>query len=446
MTGETEARIAGVLDRIGRHDRTLNCFTTILADAALAEARAQDKRLAAGEAAGPLAGMPFAVKNLFDVQGMVTLAGSRILAGGPPAPRDAFVVRRLRQAGAILVGCLNMDEFAYGFSTENAHYGSTRNPHDPRRLAGGSSGGSAAAVAAGLVPLALGSDTNGSIRVPASLCGVFGLKPTYGRLSRSGAYPFVNSFDHVGPFARSLHELALAYDCMQGLDPGDPVQAARPAEPAGPALRSGVAGLRVARLAGWFAGGSDQAEQAVRQVADALGGASDLVLPETDRARSAAFCITAAEGGALHLPRLAMQALQYDPATRERLLAGALLPAAVVVQAQRFRSWYRRQVLAAFDHFDVLLAPATPCPAPRFDDPTIELGGAAVPARANLGLYAQPISFIGLPVVAVPVLAPGKLPVGVQVITRPFAEILGLRVAAELEAAGVAGCRELDYV
>ncbi len=444
MTGTTEARIAGVLDRIGRHDGRLNCFTTILSGEAMAAARAQDVRLAAGETSGPLAGMPFAVKNLFDVQDVVTLAGSRILAGGPPAARDAFAVQRLRQAGAILVGCLNMDEFAYGFSTENAHYGSTRNPHDLRRLAGGSSGGSAAAVAAGLVPLSLGSDTNGSIRVPASLCGIFGLKPTYGRLSRSGAWPFVGSLDHIGPFARNVRDLALAYDCMQGPDPGDPVQVARPVELAATALGSGLSGLRVARLAGWFAGGGDQAEAAVRHVADALGGASDLVLPETDRARSAAFCITAAEGGALHLPRLATQALQYDPATRERLLAGALLPAAVVVQAQRFRSWYRRQVLAAFDRFDVLLAPATPCPAPRFDDPTIMLGGSAVPARANLGLYAQPISFIGLPVVAVPLQAPG-LPIGVQIITRPFAEILGLQVAAALEAAGVVGCRELAY-
>ena len=447
MSGPIEARTAEVLDRIGRHDRTLNCFTAILADEALASARTLDARLAAGEAVGPLAGMPFAVKNLFDVRGVVTLAGSRILAGDAPAKRDAYAVQRLRQVGAILVGCLNMDEFAYGFSTENAHHGSTRNPHDPERMAGGSSGGSAAAVAAGLVPLALGSDTNGSIRVPASLCGVFGLKPTYGRLSRSGAWPFANSFDHVGPFARSVRDLALAYDCMQGLDPADPVQAARTPEPATPALSAGLprSGLRVARLGGWFAGGSEQAERAVDEVADALGGASELVLPETECARSAAFCITAAEGGALHLSRLATQALQYDPATRERLLAGALLPAAVVVQAQRFRSWYRRGLLAAFERFDVLLAPATPCPAPRFDDPTIMLGGRAVPARANLGVYAQPISFIGLPVVAVPVVRDGTLPIGVQIVTRPFAETLGLQVAAALEEAGVAGCRELDY-
>ncbi|TLU72443.1 AtzE family amidohydrolase [Lichenicoccus roseus] len=444
MTGATEARIAAVLDRIGRHDGVLNCFTTILSGQALAAARAQDARDAAGEPALPLAGVPFAVKNLFDVEGVTTLAGSKILADQPPAATDAFVVRQLRRAGGILVGCLNMDEFAYGFSTENAHHGRTRNPHDPERMAGGSSGGSAAAVAAGLVPLALGSDTNGSIRVPASLCGVFGLKPTYGRLSRAGAYPFVSSFDHVGPFARTVRELALAYDCMQGDDPHDPVQCTRPIEPT--VFGADARPPRVARLRGWFDRGSPEARAAVDRVAEALGGAGDLDLPETDRARSAAFCISASEGGALHLPRLSLRAMEYDPATRERLLAGALLPAAVLVQAQRFRSWYRRQVLTAFEQYDVLLAPATPCMAPRFDDPTILLDDAPVPARANLGLFAQPISFIGLPVVTVPVCEVGALPIGVQLITRPFAEALGLQLAERLEAVGVAGCQALDYV
>ncbi len=441
-----ERRVGAALDRIARHDAVLNCFTTLLAEPALAQARAIDARTARGEACGPLAGMPFAVKNLFDVEGVVTLAGSRILASDPPARRDATAVARLRAAGAILVGCLNMDEFAYGFTTENAHYGTTANPHDIARLAGGSSGGSAAAVAAGLVPLSLGSDTNGSIRVPASLCGVYGLKPTYGRLSRAGAYPFVASLDHVGPFARSVRDLALAYDAMQGDDDADPVLAARTAEPAAPALGVALPALRVGRLAGWFASGaSSQAQDAVARVADALGGGTDVELPGSDRARSAAFCITAAEGGTLHLPALRTRAAEYDPATRARLLAGALLSAAAVLQAQRLRAWYRRQVLAAFEHFDVLLAPATPFPAPLRGRPTIMLDGVEVSARTNIGLYTQPISFVGLPVVSVPVLHTGVLPIGVQVVTRPFAEALGLRVAARLERLGTVGCVELAY-
>ena len=441
-----EQQITALLERIARHQPVLNCFTTVLAEPALAEARAQDRRFAAGEAPGPLASVPFAVKNLFDVEGVVTLAGSRILASQPPATRDATIVARLRAAGAILVGCLNMDEFAYGFSTDNAHYGATANPHAPDRLAGGSSGGSACVVAAGLVPLSLGSDTNGSIRVPASLCGVYGLKPTYGRLSRAGCFALAASLDHVGPFARTVRELALAYDVMQGEDPEDPAQSARPPEPASPGLGLELPSLRVGRLVGWFdRGASAQARDAVERVASALGGAEEVSLPETERARSAAFCITAAEAAALHLSRLRSLALLYDPATRERLLAGALLPASVAVQAQRFRAWYRARVASVFEHFDLLLAPATPHPAPKRSQASFMLDGVEVSARANLGLYTQPISFIGLPVVSVPVLRTGALPIGVQLITRPFTEALGLRIAARLERLGVTGCEALGY-
>ena len=442
----TERRIADGLDRIARHDRLLNCFTCVLADSALEQARALDRRIAAGEPVGPLAGMSFAVKNLFDVQGVVTLAGSRILAGNPPADADATVVARLRTSGAILLGCLNMDEFAYGFATENAHHGATANPHDPARLAGGSSGGSAASVAAGLVTLSLGSDTNGSIRVPAALCGVYGLKPSFGRLSRAGSFPFVDSLDHVGPFARSVADLALAYDAMQGGDAADPAQLQRPLEPATPELLAPLGAMRVGRLGGWFVQDADPAAlAAVQRVVDALGGAEEIELPETLRARAAAFCMTAIEGGALHLPMLRSRAAEYDPAVRDRLLAGALLPAAMAARAQRFRRWYRTQVLAAFEHFDVLLAPSTPFAAPLRAHPSITLGGVEVSARAHLGLYTQPISFVGLPVVNVPLCEPGSLPVGVQIITRPFAEALGLRVAARLELLGVIGCMELGY-
>ena len=216
------------LDRIDALDPVLNCFTEVLRASALRDAAEVDRRIAAGEDAGPLAGVPFAVKNLFDIAGVVTLAGSRINRELPPASQDSTAVERLRSAGAILVGALNMDEYAYGFTTENSHYGATRNPHDLTRVAGGSSGGSAAAVAAGMVPITMGSDTNGSIRVPAAFCGVFGLKPTYGRVSRAGAFLFVESFDHVGPFARSVRDLAAAYDVLNGPDPRDPVCSSLP--------------------------------------------------------------------------------------------------------------------------------------------------------------------------------------------------------------------------
>ncbi|WP_428392759.1 AtzE family amidohydrolase [Lichenicoccus sp.] len=426
------AGVAARLAAIERHDPVLNCFTTVLANSARHEAEALDRRIAAGEMPGPLWGVPFAVKDLFDVGGVVTRAGSAILATGAPAARDATVVGRLRAAGAILLGCLNMDEFAYGFTTENAHYGTTANPHATDRIAGGSSGGSAAAVAAGLVAFSLGTDTNGSIRVPASLCGILGLKPTFGRLSRDGVLPFVNSFDHVGPFARTVADLARVYEVMAAAEP--PLPAPMPTHP------------RVGRLVGWFAAGaSAQALDAVDRVADALGGAAPVELAETARARSAAFCISAAEGAALHLPRLRAHASQFDPATRDRLLAGALLPAAVVAQAQRLRAWYRAEARRLFERFDMLLAPATPTSAPLRGQPTLIMDGVAVPVRANLGLYTQPISFIGLPVVTVPVRGTGALPIGVQLITRPFEEALGLRIAAELERQAVIGCEPLAY-
>jgi amidase/aspartyl-tRNA(Asn)/glutamyl-tRNA(Gln) amidotransferase subunit A len=191
--------------RVG--DGALNAFTAVLERRARATAKQQRR--------GPLAGVPFAVKNLFDVKGLVTLAGSKIQRDAPPAKRDAPLIARLEAAGAVLVGTLNMDEYAYGFSTENSHYGPTRNPHNPEHVAGGSSGGSAAAVAAGMVPLTLGTDTNGSIRVPAAFCGIWGLKPTFGRLSREGVFPFANSLDHTGPLAECVDVLARAFDAMQ---------------------------------------------------------------------------------------------------------------------------------------------------------------------------------------------------------------------------------------
>ncbi|HUN49811.1 MAG TPA: amidase family protein [Candidatus Sulfotelmatobacter sp.] len=218
------------LARIRRDNEKLNAFTAVTAERALAEAARVDAQVTRGLDPGPLAGVPFAVKNLFDIAGLTTVAGSKIDRDKPPAQGDAAAVVRLNRAGAVLLGALNMDEYAYGFTTENSHDGPCRNPHDLTRVAGGSSGGSGAAVAGGLVPLTLGTDTNGSIRVPASFCGTFGLKPTYGRLTRRGAAPFVSSLDHIGPLARSVADIAAAFDAMQGPDPADPVCTARPAE------------------------------------------------------------------------------------------------------------------------------------------------------------------------------------------------------------------------
>jgi AtzE family amidohydrolase len=429
--------VEATLARIRSRDPLLNSFTAITEQRAHVRAQAIDAAIAQGEPAPPLAGVPFAVKNLFDIAGLTTIAGSKINRDAKPAIRDATLIERLEVAGAILVGALNMGEYAYDFTGENAHDGPSRNPHDLNRMSGGSSGGSAAAVAGGLVPLALASDTNGSIRVPASLCGLFGLKPTYGRLSCAGTFPFVTSLDHVGPLARSARDLALTYDAMQGYDPRDPVCAERAPEPVTDLLERGVDGLRIAVAGGYFKGLDAEPVYAIDRVAVALGANRDIELPEVERARAAAFVITASEGAALHLERLRSRAKDFDPAVRDRLIAGAMVPGSLVVKAQKFRRWYRGEVLKLFDEVDAILAPATPCTAPMIGQQTFMFGETATTVRPNIGLYTQPISFIGLPVVAVPVpLAP--LPIAIQIIAAPWREDVALRIAHALETQGVA--------
>ncbi len=294
-------------------------------------------------------------------------------------------------------------------------------------------------MAAGEVPLALGSDTNGSIRVPSSLCGLFGLKPTYGRLSRAGSFPFVDSFDHLGPIARSAEDLALSFDAMQGWDSDDPICTDRPADPTLPRLVEGVDGLRIAIAGDYFAkGGEPEAFEAVATVARVLGATKTVVLPQAAAARAAAYVITAIEGAQLHLPRLRTRPQDFDPDTRERFMAGALLPGAWYVKAQRFRRQYRAHVLKLFEEVDVILAPATPCTAPRLGQTMMTLDGVELAVRANLGVYTQPISFIGLPVAVAPLQRPGGLPIGVQLIAKPYNEQAALRVAAHLQKLGVA--------
>jgi len=438
--GQTSAHdvVTGALARIAAQNGTLNAFTAVTEERAITRAAAVDQARRNGERLGPLAGVPFAVKNLFDIVDLPTVAGSKINRDRDPATHDSPLIKRLEAAGAVLVGALNMGEYAYDFTGENVHDGPSRNPHDTKRMTGGSSGGSAGAVAGGLVPLSLGSDTNGSIRVPSSLCGIFGLKPTYGRLSRANSFPFVGSLDHLGPFARSTYDLALAYDAMQGYDPEDPVCVDRSFEPTASLIGNGTDGLRLAVAGGYFrAGAFPEALTAVERVAKALGITREVHILEAARARSAAYVITATEGAALHLERLRTRANDFDPAVRDRLIAGAMIPATLVNQAQKFRRWYRAQVLDLFRDVDAIIAPSTPCTAPLIGQQTFMLDGVEMPVRANMGIYTQPISFIGLPVAAVPIpLDP--LPIGVQVIAAPWREDVALRVAHALERAGVA--------
>ena len=434
-SGTVTARtvIEAALTRAHQSNPTINAFSAVLAERALASADAVD----AGPK-GPLAGVPFAVKNLCDLTGETTLAGAKITASDPAATQDADMVQRLEAAGAICIGALHMGEFAYDFTGENAHYGPVRNPHDTSRMTGGSSSGSGAAVAAGVVPLALGSDTNGSLRVPSSLCGVLSLKPTYGRLSRGGTYPFVDSLDHIGPFARTVDDLAATYDAMQAPGPvrdhaiADVPPEFTRAQLAGPPVRVGVP-------RGFFDECSGEEALARRAEAAAVFGPTvDIDLPGAKAGRAGAYLITNAEAAAFHLERLQPHANEFDRDTRDRLLAGALLPAPWILRAQRVRRWWQDQVLTAFKtaNVDVFLVPATPFTAPKIGQDTLTIAGREVPLRPSLGLLAQPFSCIGLPVVTVPVFAPGTLPIGMQLIAPPWKESIALRAAAQLEAAG----------
>ncbi len=443
-TATARAVVEAALNRIAARDGKLNAFTEVTADRARARAAAIDAEHAAGNPLGPLAGVPFAVKNLFDVEGLPTRAGSAINRERAPATHDAVLITRLERAGAVLVGALNMGEYAYDFTGENGHDGASRNPHDTARMTGGSSGGSGAAVAGGLVPLSLGSDTNGSIRVPASLCGLFGLKPTFGRLPRTGSFPFVSSLDHLGALARTVGDLATAYDAMQGHDAEDPFCAQRLEDPVSDVLDLGISGLRIAQAGGYFRTGlMPEAVHAVRHISDALKVSREVELPAVGRARAAAYLITAAEGAALHLPRLRERAADFDPEVRDRLIAGAMIPAAMMIQAQKFRRWYQQAVLRLFEEVDAIIAPATPCSAPSLGQKTFMLNGEELAVRANLGLFTQPISFIGLPVVAVPVATQvaGPMPIGVQIIAPPWREDIALRIARHLEVTGAAFAR-----
>ncbi|MEN4568129.1 MAG: AtzE family amidohydrolase [Pantoea sp.] len=426
------------LQAVEQHNPALNAWTEVTGPRMLKEAADVDAQRQRGETLPPLAGIPYAVKNLFDVAGHTTLAGASLFSDRPAARADAFAVDKLRRSGALLSGMLNMDAYAYGFTTENSHYGATHNPRDLSRVAGGSSGGSAAAVAAGLVHFSLGTDTNGSIRVPASLCGIFGLKPTFGRLSRSGSHPFVASLDHIGPLARRVEDLALVYDLLQGADHTDAFQADRPLAATLPGLSQDSEGLRCGVLGGFFARWCDEdARAAVAVVAAALGAQEEVLMPDAELARSAAFIMTAAEGGNHYLPALRQTPEQFEPNSRERLLAGAMMPGAWYVQAQRFRRHFQQQVLPLFDRFDVLIAPATPCSAITIGQQTLSIQGESLPAKASMGMLTQPISFLGLPVCTVPLATRSGLPIGLQLIARPFNEEAVLRAAWALEQRGI---------
>jgi aspartyl-tRNA(Asn)/glutamyl-tRNA(Gln) amidotransferase subunit A len=460
--GEQSARsvVEDSLRAIRAGDAPIHAFLVVTEDAALARADAIDAAVARGEDPGPLAGVPIALKDNLCTIGTATTCSSRILEGWIP-PYDATVVAKLAAAGAIAVGKTNLDEFAMGSSTENSAFGPTRNPWDHERVPGGSSGGSAAAVAAGFVPLAVGSDTGGSIRQPASLCGVVGVKPTYGLVSRYGLIAFASSLDQIGPFAASVADAALLLEVLAGHDPCDSTSINAPAPKLLEALGAGVAGLRVGVIEDFLADASAATQNAVTDAAEALrtrGASVDRVaIPALLDGLASYYVIAPAEASS-NLSRYdgvryglrvdaddveqmnsRTRAAGFGAEVKRRIMLGTYALSAgyydaYYAQAQRVRTLISEAFARAYGDFDVLIGPTTPGVAFRF-------GEKADPLAMYLSdLYTIPSNLAGHPAMSVPfALGEDQLPVGVQVLAPALGEAVMFQVAAALEEAAPFG-------
>jgi aspartyl-tRNA(Asn)/glutamyl-tRNA(Gln) amidotransferase subunit A len=437
------------LDGIARRDRGLDAFLAVTADRALAQARRLDAALAGGAAPGPLAGVPVAVKDLLDIEGVPTTCGSRILEGYRP-PFTATAVARLEAAGAIVLGKTNMDEFAMGSSTENSAYKVTRNPWDRARVPGGSSGGSAVAVSAGMVPLALGTDTGGSIRQPAALCGVVGLKPTYGRVSRYGVVAFASSLDQVGPLARSVEDVALAATVLSGVDTADATSSPMDVPDFRAALAGGAAGLRVGVPWSFLEKGVDAGvmsafQKALRDLEGAGARTVEVALPHAPHAVATYYIVATAEASSnlarfdgvrygLRVPAGDLQGMYgetrdrgFGPEVKRRIILGTFVLSsgyydAYYLRAQKVRTLIRRDFEEAFRACDLVAMPTTPSPAFRIGEKTAD------PLQMYLeDIFTVPANLAGIPGLSLPCGLVEGLPVGVQLLGRPFDESTLLR-------------------
>ena len=424
------------LERITSLDGALKSFITVTAEAALTAAREAETAIVAGRSLGPLHGVPLALKDLYDTAGVRTTGGSKILRERVPAV-DATVVRRLREAGMIMLGKLNMVEFAYGPEGRNPHYGHARNPWDTstHRMTGGSSSGSGAAVAAGLATVALGSDTGGSIRIPCSLCGLTGIKPTYGRVSRAGVLPLSWSMDHVGPMTRNAADAALVLGAMAGYDAADPTSSVLPVPDYAAALTGEVRGLRVGFLRSFFfESATPEVRAAVETAARTLEKAGalvdDVALPGVRHTAAGALAVVATEAMTYHAAWLRTRRADYDPDVSTRLMVGAFVTGVHYVRGQQARALLRREVDDALVRHDVLLAPATPITAPGIDERQTVLGDGPADIRSALIRLTRPFNFSGHPACSVPCgFSSAGLPIGMQIVGRPFDETTVLRVA-----------------
>jgi aspartyl-tRNA(Asn)/glutamyl-tRNA(Gln) amidotransferase subunit A len=427
------------LDRSRKLNPSLNAFITILEESALARARQADEELARGIDRGLLHGVPVAVKDLFFTQGVRTTAGARIFANHVP-DYDAAVVERLARAGAVLIGKTNMHELAYGITSSNPHFGVVRNPRDLERIPGGSSGGSGAAVATGLVSLAMGSDTGGSIRIPASYCGVVGLKPTYGRVSRYGAMPLAFTLDHMGPLTQSVRDAAIALNVLAGFDARDPSSSPRSTENYLPPENVTVQGVRIGLPANFYFDRVDpevvRATHRIVATAESLGALIFFVqVPDIGAINTTARVILSAEASALMEPYLARRG-EFGSDVLNLLDQGRLILATDYVNAQRIRRTLTQQFNTIWKQVDCLITPTTPCTAPRIGQTTFTVDNEEEDIRLASTRLVRAINALGCPALSVPGGRDSRgLPMGLQIIGPPFREALILRVGAALEDA-----------
>jgi aspartyl-tRNA(Asn)/glutamyl-tRNA(Gln) amidotransferase subunit A len=427
-----------VVDRVEKFDRQLNSFITLLRDQALTQARAAEQEIIDGHYRGPLHGIPIAVKDLYYTQGIRTTAGSKILSDFIPS-YDATVIARLRDAGAILIGKLNMHEFARGATNSSSLIGACCNPWDTLRVPGGSSGGSGAALAAGLCYGSLGSDTGGSIRIPAAFCGIVGLKPTYGRVSRHGVFPLSWSLDHVGPMTRTVTDAALMLQVIAGHDRHDRTTRTAIMPDYAASLTGDIEGARLGIPQEFYfeqldAEVGESVRAAIQTLERAGARIEEVSLPLSKFAAAVGRIISLTESAEIHEKFLRTRFADYSPDVRAGFLVGQLILGKHYMKAQRLRSLIRQEMAAALRRVDALVTPTVPIPAPRIGETTVDIGQERVETMWALSRLTRPANLTGFPAISVPCgFTPGELPIGLQFIGRPFAEATILQIAHTYE-------------
>ncbi len=440
-SGETSSAglVNRAFERIASSNPQLNLFIAVLEDYARRRAAELDSELAQGRDRGPFHGIPIAVKDLVNMRGVRTTAGSRVFENFV-ADEDASIVTRFEAAGAVIVGKTGLHELAYGITSNNPHFGTIRNPRDPDRIPGGSSGGSGGAVAAGIVPMGIGTDTGGSIRIPASFCGCAGLKPTYGRVSKHGVLPLGFTLDHIGPLAASVDDCAITLDALAGHDPLDPTSSRRAVVPYRPGVVDGLRGVRIGRPVNFYfdslAPDVDAAVQKCFEIAQSLGAEIVSVrIPSIEEINAVARLILLAEAAAALEPHLSRRE-SFGSDVLALLDQGRLVPATAYVQAQRLRSNFIAEFRAVWAKVDCLFTAATPTTAPQIGATTVRVGDAEEDVRLATTRLARGINLLGVPALALPCGRDGAgLPVGLQIVAAPFEEQKLLRIGAALESA-----------